>query len=208
MSLGREVNSDEEAPGPGGETGVQFRILGSIEVATTGGRRVTIEGRRARMALAMLLVQRNQLVSADALLDGLWGDEPPAHATATMHAYISKLRRAVGSDVLSGGERIVRRAPGYQLVTLEGEVDADRLERALALAEAAMRDAQFAVASASLRQGLQLVRGPLLGECRDEPFAAARWLASRAFACGPSNGGSTPNWPSGSTPRSSAIWNG
>jgi DNA-binding SARP family transcriptional activator len=151
--------------------GFEFRMLGPIDVVGSDGQRVVIEGRRGRLALAMLLVNRNQVVSVDALIDGLWPDGPPDHATATLHAYISKLRRAVGGGPLSGVERILRRAPGYQLVTVAGEVDADSLERALALGEAAMRDSQFAVASASLRQGLQLMRGPLLGEFRDEPFA-------------------------------------
>jgi DNA-binding SARP family transcriptional activator len=103
---------------------------------------------------------------------GCGGDEPPAQAKGTLHSYISKLRSAIGAAVgPAGGERIVRRSPGYQLVTLVGEVDADRLERTLALAEVAIRENRFAAASASIRQGLALVRGPLLGECRDEPYA-------------------------------------
>src|ERR1700722_19358145 len=149
-------------------------MLGPIEVDDASGRRVAIEGRRGRLVLAMLLVHRNQLVSADALFEGLWPDQAPVRATDTLYAYISKLRRALGlCGPLSGGERIVRRAPGYQLVTLEGEVDADCLEHALGLAEAALQDGRFGDASTLLREGLDLVRGPLLGECRDEPFARA-----------------------------------
>jgi DNA-binding SARP family transcriptional activator len=153
---------------------LRFRMLGPIEVLDDRGRRVVIEGRRARRALAMLLVRRNQLVSLDALAEGMWPKQLPPRATDTLYTYVSKLRRVFGAcGPLSGGERIVRRAPGYQLVTLEGEVDADRLERALGQAEAAMHEGRFADASKLLGDGLDLVAGPTLGECRDEPFARA-----------------------------------
>ena len=153
---------------------LRFRMLGPIEVVDDRGGRVAIERRRARLALAILLVRRNQLVSVDALAEAMWPKQLPPRATDTLYTYVSKLRRVLGAcGPLSGGERIVRRAPGYQLVTLEGEVDADRLERALGLAEAAMHDGRFADASKFLGDGLDLVAGPTLGECRDEPFARA-----------------------------------
>jgi DNA-binding SARP family transcriptional activator len=153
---------------------LRFRMLGPIEVLDNRGRRVPIEGRRARLALAMLLVRRNQLVSVHALAEGMWPKQLPPRATDTLYTYVSKLRRVFGAcGPLSGGERIVRRAPGYQLVTLEGEVDADCLERALGQAEAAMQDGRFADASKLLGDGLDLVAGPTLGECHDEPFARA-----------------------------------
>jgi DNA-binding SARP family transcriptional activator/tetratricopeptide (TPR) repeat protein len=154
------------------ERALRFRILGPIEVVGVDGRRIGLEGRRARALLAVLLVHRDQLVSDDQLIDVLWGDAPPAQVKGSLQAYVSKVRNAIGSPGgLSGGERIVRRPPGYQLVTLGGEVDADRLERILARGEGAIREGRFAVASASLSEALRLVRGPLLGECRDEPFA-------------------------------------
>lgn len=152
---------------------LDFRILGPVEVVS-GERRVVIEGRRTRVLLAILLVWRNQTVSLDALIDGLWPHGPPSSATGTLHVYISRLRSALAAaGTLSGNERINRRPPGYELRTLDGEVDADRFERMLAAAEAAMQDRRFASASSTLRKALMLVRGPVLGECRDDPFAQA-----------------------------------
>jgi DNA-binding SARP family transcriptional activator/tetratricopeptide (TPR) repeat protein len=154
------------------ERAVRFRILGPIEVVGDDGRRIGLEGRRARALLAVLLVHRDQLVSDDQLIDVLWGDAPPAQAKGSLQAYVSKVRNVIGSHGgLNGGERIVRRPPGYQLITLGGELDADLLERILARGEGAIREGRFAVASASLTEALRLIRGPLLGECRDEPFA-------------------------------------
>jgi len=149
-------------------TTVDLRILGPVEVVN-GERRVSIEGRRTRVLLAMLLVWRNQTVSLDALIEGLWPEGPPSSAKGTLHAHISRLRGALAeAGPLSGNERIHRRPPGYELRTLDGEVDADRFERMLAGAEAALQERRFAGASSALRDALRLVRGPILGECRDD----------------------------------------
>ena len=58
---------------------------------------MAIEGRRTRVLLAMLLVWRNQIVSLDALIDGLWPQGPPSSAESTLHAYISRLRSALAT---------------------------------------------------------------------------------------------------------------
>lgn len=110
---------------------VDFRILGPVEVLCGGGRRVAIEGRRTRV----LLVWRNQTVSLDALIDGLWPQGPPLSAKGSLHAYVSRLRSALAAaGPLAGSERIRRKPPGYELRTLDSEVDADRFERMLAVA--------------------------------------------------------------------------
>ena len=152
---------------------VEFRILGPVEVLS-GERPVAIEGRRTRVLLAMLLVWRNQTVSLDALIEGLWPQGPPSSAKGSLHVYVSRLRSALAAaGPLAGGERIKRKPPGYELRTLDGEVDADRFERMLAVAEAGLQDRRFATASSALRDALTLVRGPVLGECRDDAFAQA-----------------------------------
>jgi hypothetical protein len=93
-------DSDVESP-------LDLRILGSLEVVSAG-RRVVIEGRRARVLLAMLPVWRNQTVSLDALTEGLWPQGPPSSARTTLHAHISRLRGALAAGPLAGGERIGR----------------------------------------------------------------------------------------------------
>src|SRR5690349_5932409 len=139
---------------------VDFRILGPVEVLS-GGRGVAIEGRRTRVLLAMLLVWRNQTVSLDALIDGLWPHGSPSSAKGSLHAYVSRLRSALAvAGPLAGSERIKRKPPGYELRTLDGEVDADRFERMLAVAEADLQDRRFAGAAAALRDAVMLGTGP------------------------------------------------
>src|SRR2546422_4942066 len=46
-----------------------------------------------------------KIVSVDALIDGLWGDEPTPAARSTLQTYISNLRSAVGDVILREGDR-------------------------------------------------------------------------------------------------------
>ncbi|MFC6982332.1 AfsR/SARP family transcriptional regulator [Streptomyces cirratus] len=48
---------------------------------------------RQRAVLADLLAARGAVVSVDRLAQDLWCGTPPAKATASLHAYVSNLRR-------------------------------------------------------------------------------------------------------------------
>jgi DNA-binding SARP family transcriptional activator len=69
-----------------------------------GGRRVdtALPGRQGRLLFGYLAVSRPHRVSRDALVDALWGDSPPTAAGAALSVLISKVRAAVGPDVLRG----------------------------------------------------------------------------------------------------------
>jgi DNA-binding SARP family transcriptional activator len=73
----------------------------AVELA---GRRVddALPGRQGRLLFGYLALARPQRVSRDALVDALWGDSPPAAAGAALSVLISKVRAAVGPDVLRG----------------------------------------------------------------------------------------------------------
>ena len=71
------------------------------------------------------MLRANQLVPSDALVDALWGDEPPETARGLVQTYVSLLRRALGK------ERIESRPPGYVLVVGSDELDATRFDRLL-----------------------------------------------------------------------------
>src|SRR5207249_3125299 len=84
---------------------MEFRILGPLEVIEDN-RPVRLDRRRLRALLAYLLLHANRSVSADQLIDEVWGPEPPKTAGASLQNYISRLRKAIGSDL------IVSQAPG------------------------------------------------------------------------------------------------
>jgi DNA-binding SARP family transcriptional activator len=139
----------------------EFRLLGPLEVLVDG-KPLRIAAAKPRALLALLLLNRNRVVSTERLVDELWGDEAPALATKTLQVYVSQLRKALGP------ERLVTRPPGYELRVDEGELDVDRFET---LAAEARASANPKDAAAGFREALALWRGPALREFRSEPFA-------------------------------------
>ena len=139
---------------------MEFRILGPLEVVGASGP-VPVEASKQRALLALLLLHRNEVVSAERLIDQLWGDRPPKTARKTLQMHVSHLRRSLGPDV------VVTRAPGYVLDVEPGQLDLERFE---ALVEEA-RTAAPATAARLLREALALWRGPPLADLEYEPFA-------------------------------------
>src|SRR5690348_7739681 len=102
----------------------QFRILGPVE-AVVDGRPAALGAPKQRTLLALLLVNRRRVVTAEQLTDGLWGEDPPSSALQSLQVYVHGLRRALGS------ERIETAGRGYRAVVSEEELDLDRFERML-----------------------------------------------------------------------------
>ena len=137
---------------------MRVRVLGPIE-ASVGGRPVPLVAGKQRALLAMLAVHVNRTVSADALLAGLWGEQPPASAPKMVQQYVSQLRRALGDGGNGDAVEILTRGHGYELRVAPDEVDVARFERL--------------VSDGAAREALALWRGPALADVADEPFAAA-----------------------------------
>jgi len=132
---------------------VDLRLLGPIE-ARLDDRPIELGPRKQRAVLAMLALDLGRTVSADRLVEGLWGDEPPSSAPKMVQLYVSHLRRLLDGN----GARIVTRGRGYELQLSDGGVDAVQAERLLADSRG--------------REALALWRGDPLADVADEPFAA------------------------------------
>jgi predicted ATPase/DNA-binding SARP family transcriptional activator len=143
---------------------VEFRILGPLELVEDG-RRVELSGGRQRTLLALLLLHANEVVSVDRLIDGLWGERPPATAAKVLQNAVSQLRRSLGDNL------IVTRAPGYVLHVEPEAIDAHRFESLLQDGRSRLAAGQAEEASRILRDGLALWRGRPLDEFAYEPFA-------------------------------------
>ena len=142
----------------------EFRLLGPLE-ALIDGNPVNLAAAKPRALLALLLLNRNRVVATETLIDELWGEEPPARATKTVQVYVSQLRKELGP------ERLLTRAPGYELRVAGGELDLDRFEQLVGEARARLADGDPKDAVAGMRSALRLWRGPALAEFRTEPFA-------------------------------------
>src|SRR2546423_7847001 len=71
---------------------MEFRLLGSLEVLD-GQRVVRVGGGKRRSLLALLVLHRNEVVSADRLIDALWGESPPPTAAKGLQVHVSQLRK-------------------------------------------------------------------------------------------------------------------
>ena len=145
---------------------LEFRILGPLEVVEQQ-QRVVLGGLKQRALVAILLLHRGEVVSSDRLIDELWGERPPATAAKTLQAYVSRLRKALGSEVL------VTRNGGYALAASPSQLDADRFEGMAADARRALADGDAAGARELLGSALALWRGEALADLAYEPFAQA-----------------------------------
>jgi predicted ATPase/DNA-binding SARP family transcriptional activator len=143
---------------------LEVRILGPLEVLRDGVA-LEVGPRRHRALLALLLLSANRVVSADRLIEGLWASRPPEGAPKTLRSYVSRLRAALGDDVVRS------RAPGYLLEIDPDQLDARRFERLLDEGRTARAHGDAAEAAACLREGLALWHGGALADLADEPFA-------------------------------------
>lgn len=120
------------------------------------GRAVDLGGRKPAELLAALVLHANVVVSADSLMEELWGSQPPRTARKTLQVHVSRLRRELGESLPE------RRANGYLVALQRGQVDADEFEDLLERGREALRAEQAASAARLLRDALALWRGPVL----------------------------------------------
>ncbi|MFD0556329.1 putative ATPase [Stackebrandtia endophytica] len=146
---------------------MHFAILGPVEVTTGDGKPVRVPEARIRALLADLLAHHGQVVSADRLMEHLWGDNPPARGKAVLRSKVSQLRRVLADD--DGGARITWQAPGYRIDLGTGQLDLARFEELVGRAAQSPPPRRAALLSEALR----LWRGEPLPEIADQGFAAA-----------------------------------
>ena len=71
-----------------------YRVLGPLGLEYDG-RAVLIGSALQRRLLAVLLVHAGAVVSADRLIDIMWGDRPPAAARQGLWTCVARLRHAL-----------------------------------------------------------------------------------------------------------------
>jgi DNA-binding SARP family transcriptional activator/class 3 adenylate cyclase len=155
------VPNDDGAPS-GRRLG--FRLLGPVEVVDGSGP-IPLGGPKQRLVLTHLLLNANQVVPADTLIDGIWAEEPPPTARNTLQAYVSNLRKAIGSDRIEG------RTPGYILHAEPAEIDIASFESAVRVARSHSGDPERL--AEALREALAIWQGPALADLAHEPSVRA-----------------------------------
>ncbi|MGC0418977.1 AfsR/SARP family transcriptional regulator [Embleya sp. AB8] len=149
---------------------MRFGVMGPLAVWTADGQPVRVPESKVRALLADLLVHRGRPVSADRLVEDLWGADPPGNPTNTLQTKVSQLRRALAAAEPGGRELVAHCPPGYQLRVAADAVDADRFAELTARARAS---ADARTRAGLLADALALWRGPAFADFRDEEFARA-----------------------------------
>ncbi len=140
---------------------MRFGVLGPLEVRSPGGEEISVGGPRPRALLVMLLLDAGRVIGVERLIDGQYGDDPPAGAANAVQAQVSRLRRSLP------GEVIEFHGTGYRLVADPDDVDAHRFERLAREGRRLLAEGRHADAAGPLREALGLWRGPALA---DLPF--------------------------------------
>ncbi|MEU0549573.1 BTAD domain-containing putative transcriptional regulator [Micromonospora sp. NPDC005979] len=149
---------------------MRFRVLGPTQVLAADGREIPVGGPRLRALLALLLLDAGHVVSAERLIDGLYGEHPPRGAANALQSQVSRLRQ-----VLLAEQNPVEFHPaGYRLAVDREDVDAYQFERLAEAGRRALAGGDWARAAAELRTALELWRGPALADVPGAPAQAAR----------------------------------
>lgn len=152
---------------------MRFRVLGPTQVLLADGREIAVGGPRLRALLALLLLDAGRVVSAERLIDGLYGEHPPRGAANALQSLVSRLRQALPAE----HSTVEFHPAGYRLAVDPADVDAYRFERLAEAGRRALAGGQWSRAAAVLREALELWRGPALADVIDVagvPAQAAR----------------------------------
>lgn len=142
---------------------ISFEVLGPLEVIRED-RKCTPTAPKVCRALALLLLRANYVVSTEALIGELWGEDPPRTAVTTTQTYIYQLRKSLdedGSDPTQN-ELLATKPPGYVLRVDKDQLDAGISERLVTEGAELLDAGEPEHAGECLQRALDMWRGPAL----------------------------------------------
>src|SRR6202034_957094 len=148
---------------------LELGLLGPLEMSVDGIF-VPLGTPKQRAVLAMLLMNRNSPVGVDRLITALWEGWPPSGARASIHSYVSNLRKLLTGVGIDPREVLAAAPPGYRLSIGDDTCDLGRFIAEKPAGVHAAAAGQFEQASAHLSAALAEWRGPVLEDLRDFQF--------------------------------------
>ncbi|MFD8387181.1 BTAD domain-containing putative transcriptional regulator [Streptomyces sp. NPDC059679] len=143
--------------GPGPSEQLRFSVLGPVRV-WRDREQIGTGSPQQRALLAALLLRGGRTATAPELIDALWGEEPPHAAVAALRTYASRLRKALGPDV------VVSTSGGYAIRVEAGALDVDVATELATEADRARHSGDTTRARDLLNEALALWDGePLAG---------------------------------------------
>lgn len=151
---------------------LEFGLLGPLEMSVDGAL-VPLGTPKQRAVLAMLLMNRNSPVGVDRLITALWDESPPSGARASIHSYVSNLRKLLNGAGVDPRTVLVAAPPGYRLNIPDDTCDLDRFTAEKTAGIHAAVEGRFEQASQHLSAALTEWRGPVLDDLEDFRFVDA-----------------------------------
>jgi len=148
---------------------LELGLLGPLEMSVDGAL-TPLGTPKQRAVLAVLLMNRNSPVGVERLITALWEGEPPSGARASIHSYVSNLRKLLNGVGIDARVVLAAAPPGYRLNVAENSCDLGRFitEKTAGVHAAAAGD--FERASRHLLAALAEWRGPVLEDLREFRF--------------------------------------
>ncbi|OBH69288.1 regulator [Mycobacterium mantenii] len=151
---------------------MELGVLGPLQVRQDGTP-VAIPGAKPRAILTMLGLHGGSVVPADALVELLWGQDPPRTAAKALQTHISSLRRALGDGF------VLTQGAGWAVA--DSDIDASRYQAAARLGRDAAAAGDTSQALARFDEALALWRGiPELPDGRRGTSEKTRWIEGHA----------------------------
>src|SRR5215472_12048765 len=151
--------------GDAAEARVMVALLGPVEIGPAGGVLAGVPQPRLRVLLGLLAVAMGWAVSAEALVDGVWGEDWSPRREQNLHALVYQLRqRLTALEPVKGGTRLVRAGAGYRLVLEAGELDVAVFRDLAGRGREAARAGDAFGAQELFGQALELWRGAALSD--------------------------------------------
>ncbi|WP_327358371.1 AfsR/SARP family transcriptional regulator [Streptomyces sp. NBC_01304] len=146
---------------------MRFSILGPVEISDDDGP-LAGTAPRHRAVLGYLLLHAGTVLSADRLIDAVWGLTPPDTARAQVHAAVTAIRRVLRGT--GTAEVLETRPSGYVIVPRPGQLDSREFDAAVADASAEEPEK----AAVLLREALTMWRGQPFADVNADYVADAR----------------------------------
>jgi DNA-binding SARP family transcriptional activator len=154
------------------ENKIGFGVLGPLQM-TVDGAPVPLGTPKQRAVLAVLVMNRNRPVAIDSLITAAWEQWPPSEARASLHSYISNLRKLLAGAGADSRSDLVNAPPGYRLSVADSCCDIGRFVIGKSAGVQAAAAGRFEEASRHLAAALSEWRGPVLEDLRDFQFVHA-----------------------------------
>ncbi|MEV0298343.1 BTAD domain-containing putative transcriptional regulator [Nocardia sp. NPDC050710] len=141
---------------------IDVRVLGPVHLLVDA-QELPVGGPKPRAMLAVLAINRQQVVSMEALANAVWDEEPPKAYINSLQVFVARLRNRLES---AGADPAILRtvAPGYRLDISDAECDVGRYASARQAGKTTRKSGDPAAAAAHFQRALDQWSGTALAD--------------------------------------------